>query len=54
MEQQANVSSRVQESLASVSLIKAFSSEVRTLSRLMFELKNALDQGPEYPAHETN
>jgi ABC-type bacteriocin/lantibiotic exporter with double-glycine peptidase domain len=41
MEQQANVSSRVQESLSSVSLIKAFSSEARTLSRLMSELRNA-------------
>jgi ABC-type bacteriocin/lantibiotic exporter with double-glycine peptidase domain len=40
MEQQANVSSRVQESLSSVSLIKAFSSEARTLSRLMSELRN--------------
>ena len=41
MEQQANVSSRLQESLSSVSLIKAFSSEARTLSRLMSELRNA-------------
>jgi ABC-type multidrug transport system fused ATPase/permease subunit len=41
MEQQAHVSSRFQESLSSVSLIKAFTSEVRTLSRLMSELKKA-------------
>jgi ABC-type multidrug transport system fused ATPase/permease subunit len=41
MEQQAHVSSRFQESLSSVSLIKAFASEVRTLSRLMSELKKA-------------
>jgi ABC-type multidrug transport system fused ATPase/permease subunit len=41
MEQQAAVSSQFQESLSSVSLIKAFSSEVRTLSRLMSELKSA-------------
>ena len=41
MEQQALVSSRFQESLSSVSLIKAFTSEVRTLSRLMSELKKA-------------
>jgi len=41
MEQQATVSSQFQESLSSVSLIKAFSSEVRTLSRLMSELKSA-------------
>jgi ABC-type multidrug transport system fused ATPase/permease subunit len=41
MEQQAHVSSRFQESLSSVSLIKAFASEVRTLSRLMSELRGA-------------
>ncbi len=41
MEQQAAVSSQFQESLSSVSLIKAFSSEIRTLSRLMSELKSA-------------
>ena len=41
MEQQANVSSRFQESLSSVSLIKAFSSEARTVGRLMSELKTA-------------
>ena len=42
MEQQANVSSRFQESLSAVSLIKAFSSEARTVGRLMSELKAAL------------
>jgi subfamily B ATP-binding cassette protein MsbA len=42
MEQQANVSSRFQESLSSVSLIKAFSSETRTVGRLMSEFKAAL------------
>ena len=41
MEQQANVSSRFQESLSAVSLIKAFSSEARTVKRLMRELKTA-------------
>ncbi len=41
MEQQANVSSRFQESLSAVSLIKAFSSEARTVRRLMSELKAA-------------
>jgi len=41
MEQQATVSSQFQESLSSVSLIKAFSSEARTLSRLMSELRSA-------------
>jgi subfamily B ATP-binding cassette protein MsbA len=41
MEQRANVSSRFQESLSSVSLIKAFSSEKRALNRLMSEMKNA-------------
>jgi len=41
MEQQANISSRFQESLSSVSLIKAFSSEARTVGRLMSELKAA-------------
>jgi ABC-type bacteriocin/lantibiotic exporter with double-glycine peptidase domain len=39
MENQANVSSRLQESLSSVSLIKAFSSEARTVGRLMSQLK---------------
>jgi subfamily B ATP-binding cassette protein MsbA len=41
MEQRANVTSRFQESLSSVSLIKAFSSEKRALNRLMSEMKNA-------------
>jgi ABC-type multidrug transport system fused ATPase/permease subunit len=42
MEQQAQVSSCFQESLSAVSLIKAFSSEVRTVGRLMSELKGAM------------
>jgi ABC-type multidrug transport system fused ATPase/permease subunit len=42
MEQRANVTSRFQESLSSVPLIKAFSSEKRALSRLMSEMKSAL------------
>jgi ABC-type bacteriocin/lantibiotic exporter with double-glycine peptidase domain len=42
MEQNANVFSQFQESLSSVSLIKAFSSEVRTVKRLISELKNTL------------
>ncbi|UCG64404.1 MAG: ABC transporter ATP-binding protein [Deltaproteobacteria bacterium] len=41
MEQQARVSSQFQESLSSTSLIKAFTSEARTLRRLMTELKGA-------------
>ena len=41
MEQQAYVSSRLQESLSAASLIKAFSSEGRTVGRLMSELKAA-------------
>jgi len=41
MEQQAHVSSRLQESLSSVSLIKAFSSEARTVRNVMSELKIA-------------
>jgi ABC-type multidrug transport system fused ATPase/permease subunit len=41
MEQQANVSSRFQESLSAISLIKAFTSEARTVRRLMSELKTA-------------
>ena len=41
LEQQANVSSRFQESLSAASLIKAFSSEARTVRRLMSELKAA-------------
>ena len=41
MEQQANISSRFQESLSAASLIKAFSSENRTVEHLMSELKTA-------------
>ncbi|MEJ2429283.1 MAG: ABC transporter ATP-binding protein [Deltaproteobacteria bacterium] len=41
MEQQANVTSRLQESLSSVSLIKAFSTEARTVKRLMTQLTEA-------------
>ncbi len=41
MEQEAKVTSRFQESLSSVPLIKAFSSEERTVRRLMNELKSA-------------
>lgn len=41
MEQRANVTSRFQESLSSVPLIKAFSSEKRALNRLMSEMKSA-------------
>ncbi|HUT71519.1 MAG TPA: ABC transporter ATP-binding protein [Desulfatiglandales bacterium] len=41
MEQQAHVSSQLQESLSSVSLIKAFSSEARTVRNVMSELKIA-------------
>ena len=42
MEQNANVSSQFLESLSLVSLIKAFSSEVRTVKRLISELKSVL------------
>jgi len=42
MEQHANVSSGFQEALSSVSLIKAFSSEVSTAGRLIIELKKSL------------
>jgi ABC-type bacteriocin/lantibiotic exporter with double-glycine peptidase domain len=42
MEQYANVSSQFQECLSSVFLIKAFSSEMRTVGRLVSELKKAL------------
>jgi ABC-type bacteriocin/lantibiotic exporter with double-glycine peptidase domain len=42
MEQDANVSMRFQESLSGVSLIKAFSSEMRTVARLVSELKSSL------------
>ncbi len=41
MERQANVSSQFQESLSAVSLIKAFSSEARTVGRLVSRLKAA-------------
>ncbi len=41
LERQANVSSCFQKALSSVSLIKAFSSEARTIGRLMSELKAA-------------
>ncbi len=41
MEQQATVSSHLQESLSSVSLIKAFSTEARSVKRLMSQLKEA-------------
>ena len=41
MEQQAKVSTRLQESLSSASLIKAFSSEDRTVKRLISQLKAA-------------
>ncbi len=42
MEQHAKVSSQFQESLSSVSLIKSFSSEMRTVGRLVSELTKAL------------
>lgn len=41
MEQQAKVSTRLQESLSSASLIKAFSAEDRTVKRLTSQLKAA-------------
>jgi ABC-type bacteriocin/lantibiotic exporter with double-glycine peptidase domain len=41
MEQEANVTSHLQESLSSVSLIKAFSTEARSVKRLMSQLKEA-------------
>jgi ABC-type multidrug transport system fused ATPase/permease subunit len=41
MEQEANVSSHLQESLSSASLIKAFASEASAVGRLMSELKKA-------------
>ncbi len=41
MEQEAHVSSRLQESLSSASLIKAFASEANAVGRLMSELKKA-------------
>ncbi len=42
MEQQANVSRRMQESLSATSLIKAFVSEKREVDRMMSELRAAL------------
>jgi ABC-type multidrug transport system fused ATPase/permease subunit len=42
MEQHAKISSQFQESLSSVSLIKSFSSEIRTVGRLISELKKVL------------
>lgn len=50
MEQQANVSSRFQESLSAVPLIKAFSSEDRTVRRLIPELKAAFRISLEHSA----
>jgi ABC-type multidrug transport system fused ATPase/permease subunit len=41
MEQEANVTSHLQESLSSVSLIKAFSTEARSVERLISRLKEA-------------
>ena len=41
MEQEATVSSHLQESLSSVSLIKAFSTEARTVKRFMTQLTEA-------------
>jgi ABC-type bacteriocin/lantibiotic exporter with double-glycine peptidase domain len=41
MEQEATVSSHLQESLSSVSLIKAFSTEARTVKRFMTQLKKS-------------
>ena len=42
MEQHAHVSSQFQESLSSLSLIKSFSCEVKTIGRLISELRKAL------------
>ncbi len=47
MEQRATVTSRLQESLSSVSLIKAFSSEMRTVGKLMSELRGVFQIGLE-------
>ena len=41
MEQQANIASQLQESLSSVSLIKAFSTEARTVKRYITQLTEA-------------
>ena len=43
MEQHANISSRFQETLATIPLIKAFSSEKRTSGKLVSELKAAFN-----------
>ncbi|MBP1733663.1 MAG: transporter transrane region, partial [Deltaproteobacteria bacterium] len=42
MEQQAAVSSRLEESLSTFSLIKSFSTETRTIKRLVSEMKKVL------------
>ncbi len=47
MEQQANVTRTVQESLSATSLIKAFSSEKSTVKRIMSELRRAFRIGME-------
>ena len=47
MEQQANVSRRLQESLSATSLIKAFSSEGRAVGNVMAELKASFQIGLE-------
>jgi len=47
MEQQANVTRTMQESLSATSLIKAFSSEKRTVTRMMSELRGAFQIGME-------
>ncbi|MBN1272579.1 MAG: ABC transporter ATP-binding protein [Candidatus Aminicenantes bacterium] len=47
MEQHAQVSRSVQESLSSTSLIKAFSSEKRTVNRVMSHMRNAFQIGME-------
>ena len=47
MEQQANVSRNLQESLASTTLIKTFASEKRTLGRMISEWKAAQQLGME-------
>jgi ABC-type bacteriocin/lantibiotic exporter with double-glycine peptidase domain len=43
MEQQANITSQLQESLSSVFLIKAFSTEARTVKRFISQLTKAFD-----------
>ncbi|UCH92634.1 MAG: ABC transporter ATP-binding protein [Candidatus Aminicenantes bacterium] len=47
MEQQANVSRTMQESLSTTSLIKAFSSEKRTVKHMMSQLRGAFQIGME-------